>query len=47
MESDEEADRVMAFRTGKAQEQRDVGLKFAVIAGQPHDRRTVAGALRS
>lgn len=34
MESNEEADGIMSFCAGKAQEQRDIGLEFPVIAGQ-------------
>ena len=34
MERDQEADGIMPFCTGEAQEQRDVRLKFRIIAGQ-------------
>lgn len=34
MKSDQKVDRIMAFRTGKAQEQRKVNLQGTVMSGQ-------------
>ena len=34
MKSDQKVDRIMAFRTGKAQEQRKVNLQGPVMSGQ-------------